>query len=77
MSVDHCRIAASGDGFAARLAPLSVEAAGTRVLVVVEPGHIAIETDAEPTLDAMLDAFDPERHSGEVMAFAPVGVEVV
>ena len=35
------------------------------------------DTDTEPTLDAMLAAFDPKRHGGEAMAFAPVGVEGV
>ena len=38
---------------------------------------ILIEAETEPTLDAMLAAFDAKRHSGEVMAFAPVGVEVL
>lgn len=27
------------------------------------------------TLDQMLAAFDPEKHCGEVMAWAPVGAE--
>ena len=33
--------------------------------------------DTTPALEAMLAAFDPERHGGEAMAFAPVGNEVL
>jgi hypothetical protein len=29
------------------------------------------------TLNEMLAAFDPKRHAGEVMSFAPTGIEVL
>ena len=33
------------------------------------------ETEAEPTLDQMLAAFDPKKHGGEAMAGGAVGGE--
>ncbi len=70
-----------GNGLALRFTKPMAAAAGvvdgTPVRVTVEPGRIVIETQAEPTLDDMLAAFDPKRHGGEVMSFAPVGVEVL
>ncbi len=70
-----------GNGLALRFTKPMAAAAGvvdgTPVRVSVEPGRIVIETQAEPTLDDMLAAFDPKRHGGEVMSFAPVGVEVL
>ena len=81
MSASTSQISVWGNGLALRLTKPMAKAAGvregTRVRVVTTPGRIVIEADAEPTLDAMLVAFDPERHSGEAMAFAPVGVEVL
>ena len=69
-----------GNGLALRFTKPMAAAAGvvdgTPVRVSVEPGRIVIETQLEPTLDDMLAAFDPKRHGGEVMSFAPVGVEV-
>jgi len=38
------------------------------VRVIVKPGRIVIEAEAEPTLEQMLAAFDPKKHGGEVMA---------
>jgi hypothetical protein len=35
------------------------------------------EHDQEPMLARMLAVFDPVRHGGEVMAFSPVGVELL
>lgn len=81
MTASRSQISAWGNGLALRLTKPIAKAAGvtegTPVRIVVEPGRIVIESDTEPTLDAMLAAFDPKRHGGEAMAFAPVGVEVL
>lgn len=81
MSTSHSQISAWGNGLALRLTKPTAKAAGvtegTRVRIVAKLGRIVIEADTEPTLDAMLAAFDPKRHGGEAMAFAPVGVEVL
>lgn len=70
-----------GNGLALRFTKPMAAAAGvvdgTAVRVHVEPGRIVIETQLEPTLHEMLAAFDPKRHAGEAMAFAPLGVEVL
>ena len=70
-----------GNGLALRLTKPMAKAAGvaegTAVRVSIELGRIVIEAETEPSLDAMLAAFDPKRHRSEVMAFAQVGVEVV
>jgi antitoxin MazE len=75
------QISTWGNGLALRLtkpmAKLAGVAEGTRVRVSVKPGRIVIETDVEPTLEKMLETFDPKRHGGEVMADAPVGLEVI
>jgi antitoxin MazE len=50
----------------------------TPVVITAQAGRIVIETVAvRPSLDDMLARFDPERHGGEVMAFAPLGKEVI
>lgn len=73
------QISAWGNGLALRLTKPMAKAAGvtegTPVRIVAKPGRIVIE--AQPTLDAMLAAFDPKRHSGEAFAFVPAGVEVL
>ena len=52
--------------------------ADSQVTITAGPGRIVIETVAtRPTLQAMLARFDPVRHGGEVMAFAPIGKEVL
>ena len=52
--------------------------ADSQVTISAQPGRIVIETVAtRPTLEAMLARFDPVRHGGEVMAFAPIGKEVL
>lgn len=71
-----------GNGLAVRLGKLIAKTAGvqagTPVRIVAQPGRIVIEAASqEPTLDEMLAAFDPKRHGGEVMAFAPRGREVL
>jgi antitoxin MazE len=50
-----------------RMVKLAGVCDGTPVRVVVKPGHTVVETETEATLEAMLAAFDPQRHSGEVM----------
>jgi antitoxin MazE len=69
-----------GNGLALRLTKAVAKTAGvklgTAVRIVAQPGRIIIETsNQEPTLGEMLASFDPKRHSGEAMAFTPVGVE--
>ena len=52
--------------------------ADSQVTITAQPGRIVIESVAtRPTLEAMLAQFDPTRHGGEAMAFAPVGKEVL
>lgn len=72
-----------GNGLAVRLTKLIAKTAGiadgTPVRITAEQGRIVVETVVTPamSLDAMLAAFDPARHGGESMAFAPVGKEIV
>lgn len=71
-----------GNGLAIRLGKMVAKTAGvhagTPVRIVAQPGRIVIEAEQkEATLDEMLAAFDPQRHGGEAMAFAPVGREVL
>jgi antitoxin MazE len=81
VSVTNSQISTWGNGLALRLTKPLAKAAGvvdgTRVRIVAKPGRIVVEVQSEPTLEEMLAAFDPQRHGGEVMAFAPVGVEVL
>ena len=52
--------------------------ADSQVTISAQPGRIVIESvAARPRLDDMLARFDPERHGCEVMAFAPVGKELL
>ena len=52
--------------------------ADSQVTISAQPGRIVIEVVAKrPTLEAMLARFDPARHGGEAMAFAPIGKEVL
>jgi antitoxin MazE len=81
VSTTQSQISTWGNGLALRLtkpiAKLAGVQAGTPVRIVVKPGRIVIEAETEPSLEAMLQAFDPKRHGGEAMAFVPVGVEVL
>lgn len=81
MSTSFSQISTWGNGLALRLTKPMAKAAGvsdgTSVRITVKPGRIVIEAEKEPTLDAMLAAFDPSRHGGEAMAFTPVGAEVI
>ncbi len=76
-AVSH--ISAWGNGLALRLtkpmAKTAGVAEGSPVRVTVKPGLIVIETETEPTLEAMLAAFDPKKHGGEAMDDGAVGVE--
>ena len=70
-----------GNSLAVRLTKSVAKAAGvtagTRVMLAAQRGRIIIEAArSEPDLDEMLAAFDPKRHTGEVMLFDPVGNEV-
>ena len=52
--------------------------ANSQVTITARPGRIVIESvAARPGLNDMLARFDPERHGGGVMAFVPVGKEVL
>ena len=71
-----------GNGLAVRLNKAVAKVAGveegTRVRITAQRGRIIVETvDDLPSLAAMLAAFDPVRHGGEVMSFTPVGKEIV
>ena len=71
-----------GNGLAVRLTKAVAKAAGvtegTRVRISARRGRIVMEAEPpEPTLEEMLAAFDPKRHGGEVMAFEPVGKEII
>ena len=81
LTATNAKFSTWGNGLALRFTKPMAAAAGvadgTPVRVSVEPGRIVIETQLEPTLEDMLAAFDPQRHAGEAMAFAPVGVEVL
>jgi antitoxin MazE len=80
MSTTLGQISAWGNGLAIRITkPMAITAGivdGSPVRITVKPGRIVIESETEPTLEHMLDMFDPKRHSGEVMTDAPLGVEV-
>ena len=76
------RAVAWGNGLGFRITKPLAEAAGidlnTVLSVSAQPGRIVIEArTARPSLKAMLAAFDPKRHGGEVMALRPVGREVL
>lgn len=71
-----------GNGLAVRINKTLAKAAGvsegTAVRITAEPGRIVIETvQKEQSLSQMLEAFDPQRHGGEAMAYPPVGAEVI
>lgn len=79
MSTAVSQIRAWGNGLALRLTKPMAKAAGvaegSAVRVTVKPGRIVIEAETEPTLDQMLEAFDPKKHGGEEMPGRAVGVE--
>lgn len=78
--VNHSVINAWGNGLAVRLTKPVAKAAGlaeeTPIRITAQPGRIIIDIQMkQPNLADMLAAFDIKRHSGEVMAFSPVGRE--
>ncbi|WP_265258907.1 AbrB/MazE/SpoVT family DNA-binding domain-containing protein [Verminephrobacter aporrectodeae] len=79
MSTSVSQISAWGNGLALRLtkpmAKIAGVTEGSPVRVSVRPGRIVIESETEPTLAQMLEAFDPKKHGGEAMACGPAGVE--
>lgn len=81
MSTTTSQINTWGNGLAFRLTRQMAKAAGlaegSRVRVTVKPGQIVLQAESRPTLAQMLAKFDPAIHGGEVMADAPVGVEVI
>ncbi|MDP3883641.1 hypothetical protein [Hydrogenophaga sp.] len=76
-TVSH--ISAWGDGLAIRLtmpqAKTAGVAEGSPIRISVKPGCIVIEAEAEPTLEQMLQAFDPRKHGGEELTGGAMGVE--
>ena len=78
----HGHVNQWGNGLAVRLGKAAATTAGvqagTPVRILAQPGRIIIEAETrQPTLEEMLASFDPKRHGGEVMAFAPVGQEAL
>jgi antitoxin MazE len=71
-----------GNVLGLRITKVMAKAAGvdanSPVRITVEPGRIIIEAVPEKmSLAAMLANFDPKRHGGEAMAFAPLGKEAM
>lgn len=78
----HSRVLPWGNGLGLRITKTLAQAAGVEanasVSITAEPGRIIIETRPKRlSLTEMLANFDPQRHGGEVMTFAPVGKEVM
>jgi antitoxin component of MazEF toxin-antitoxin module len=76
------RVLPWGNGLGLRLTKTLANAAGvdanSPVNITVEPGRIIIETAPKKlSLTEMLNRFDPQRHGGEAMAFAPLGKEAM
>jgi antitoxin component of MazEF toxin-antitoxin module len=76
------RVLPWGNGLGLRLTKTLANAAGvdanSPVHITVEPGRIIIETTPKKlSLTEMLSRFDPKRHGGEAMAFAPLGKEAM
>lgn len=71
-----------GNGLAVRFTKAVIATSGmtadSPVKVIAQPGRIIIESQhTRVSLDEMLKKFDPLRHGGEVMAYKPVGMEVL
>jgi antitoxin MazE len=76
------RVLPWGNGLGLRLTKTLANAAGvdanSPVRITVEPGRIIIETAPKKrSLADMLASFDPKKHGGEAMAFAPLGKEAM
>ncbi|KQV84585.1 hypothetical protein ASD15_05190 [Massilia sp. Root351] len=71
-----------GKGLAVRINKAVAKGAGvtegTRVRITAQEGSIIVEkVETTSSLGAMLAAPDPDRLSGEAMAFEPVGKEIL
>jgi antitoxin MazE len=71
-----------GNGLGVRITKSIAKVAGldegTMIEIHADERQVVIKkVELDPTLEEMLAAFDPARHSGEVMASPPVGKEVV
>lgn len=79
MSTKKSKVNAWGNGLAVRLTKQMAKTAGVTkgspVRITSTSGRIVVEARTETTLKQMLLAFNPEKHGGEVMACAPVGVK--
>lgn len=84
MKKSNCTVEAlQGDALAlmVRIPPKVAKQAGFRagqpIRVEVVSGGVLIRSTLQPSLRLaqMLEAFDPEKHGGEVMADRPVGME--
>jgi antitoxin MazE len=79
VTTSAAQISAWGNGLALRLtkpmAKTAGVAEGSPVRVTVKPGRIVIETEVEPSLEQMLEAFDPKKHGGEAMPGRAQGKE--
>ena len=82
ISNTQSRVLPWGNALGLRITKSIAKVAGLQahsaVTITAQPGRIIIESvTARPSLDDMLARFDPSRHGGEAMAFAPVGEEVL
>jgi antitoxin MazE len=82
ISNTQSRVLPWGNALGLRITKSIAKVAGLQshsaVTITAQPGRIIIESvNARPSLDDMLARFDPSRHGGEAMAFAPVGEEVL
>jgi antitoxin component of MazEF toxin-antitoxin module len=81
----HSRVLPWGNGLGLRITKTLAAAAGVQanseLNITVEQGRIVIDVKPQkppkPQLADMLLKFDPKRHSGELMAFTPLGKEVL
>lgn len=76
------RVLPWGNGLGLRLTKTLARAAGvdanSTVRITAQPGRIIIEaTPQKVSLADMLARFDPKKHGGEAMAFAPLGKEAM
>ena len=76
------QILAWGNGLGLRITkPIAAAAhaqVNSSVVITAQPGRIIIDiAPVRPTLEAMLATYDPKKHGGEVMEFAPLGLEVL
>lgn len=71
-----------GNGLAIRLTQRVARASGvqegTDVVIKADMGVLVVEAkDRKMSLEERLALFDPKRHSGEAMDFAPAGKEIL